>query len=63
VEDLWWKTLCCAQWPGVHVLSPEDEATAERGFQAAARSSSGLVELNLGGLEFAVRCGGVGFSF
>ncbi len=43
------------QWPGVHCLSADEEREAEAGLEAAGRSSGGLVELQLCGLEFAVR--------
>ncbi len=45
------------QWPGVFTLCAEEEEEADAGFKAAGRSSAGLVELQLCGLEFAVRCG------
>ena len=45
------------QWPGVYTLSGEEEAAADAGFKAAGRASAGLVELQLCGLEFAVRWG------
>lgn len=45
------------QWPGVQCLSAEEEATAEEAFLAATRSSTGLEELQLCGMEFAIRCG------
>lgn len=42
------------QWPGVSAVTAEEEVAAASGFQQAAGSSSGLVELWLGGREFAV---------
>lgn len=38
-------------------MSEGEEAEAEVGLEAAARGTSGLVELQLCGLEFAVRWG------
>lgn len=43
------------QWPGVYSLSAAEEAEAEAGLAAAGRGAEGLVELQLCGLEFAVR--------
>jgi hypothetical protein len=48
-------TLYCLQWPGVYCMTAEEEEAAEAGLKAAGRASSGLVELQLCGLEFAVR--------
>ncbi|EFN53840.1 hypothetical protein CHLNCDRAFT_135925 [Chlorella variabilis] len=48
---IWWQQQ---QWPGVHCMSEGEEAEAEVGLEAAARGTSGLVELQLCGLEFAV---------
>ena len=52
------------QWPGVHCLSSTEEAEAVAGFKAARRggSSGGLVELQLCGLEFAVRWAWLGMG-
>lgn len=45
------------QWPGVYCMSEEEEAAAEAGLASAARAkAAGLEELQLCGLEFAVRC-------
>ena len=49
--------LYCLQWPGVYCMTAEEEEAAEAGLRAAGRASSGLVELQLCGLEFAVRWG------
>lgn len=46
------------QWPGVYCLSAEEEAVADAAFKAAGRSAAGLEELQLCGLEFAIRCAG-----
>ena len=47
--------LYCLQWPGVYCMTAEEEEAAEAGLKAAGRATWGLVELQLCGLEFAVR--------
>ena len=46
------------QWPGVYCCSGEEEAAAAAAFKAVGCSAAALEELQLAGLEFAVRCRG-----